>query len=303
MPGDQQSGRNNTDTIPSHNEVERVVYERQDKKIPELPKAEKLKPYDMADLPKGSSKNHLAPNTCLQTGLFGMVQRGKRKLIEQKQIYSFQGVSIFFTGGELDQGDLDVFLHAIHLAAKQQAIGNQDKSALVEFSARSYLKAIGRQPGTSGRKWLFKSIRRLSACLVEVHMANSKYGTGIYGGSLIYDFYYDPENKKFYLRINSDLGDLFRLGWTPLKWKQRLQLKSGLSKWLHGLYSSTDVYPMKVETLQALSRSTCGRLSNFRALLRTALDELVKSKAIVSWQIDKEDKVHIVRDLKNEIED
>lgn len=286
-------------------ETDQVVFEKQDKKIPELPEPDKLKSYDMAELPKGASNNHLAPNTCLQTGLFGMVQRGRRKLIENKQIHSFQGVSIYFTGGELDQGDLDVFLHAIHLAAKQHATRdkNQKKSALIEFSARSYLKAIGRQPGTSGRKWLLNSIRRLSACLVEVHMTNNNYGNSIYGGSLIYDFYYDPSEKKFYLRINSNLGDLLRLGWTPLKWQQRLQLKTGLSKWLHGLYSSTEVYPIKVVTLRTLSRSKCERLSKFRAMLRTALDELVEAKAIESWKIDKEDKVHIFRSQKEEIED
>ncbi len=285
-------------------ETDQVTFEKLDKEIPELPKPGELKAYDMAELPKGASHNHVAPNTCLQTGLFGMVQRGRRKLIENKQIYSFRGVSIYFTGGELDQGDLDVFLHAVHLAAKQHATEdqNQKKSALVEFSAHGYLKAIGRQPGKSGREWLLNSIRRLSACLVEVHMANSQYGSSIYGGSLLYDFYYDPKNKKFYLRINNSLGELFRLGWTPLQWQQRLQLKTGLSKWLHGLYSSTEVYPMKVETLRALSRSKCGRLSKFRALLRAALDELVESRAIELWEIDKEDKVYVVRSQKKEIE-
>ena len=279
------------------------MFEKLDKKIPELPAADELKPYDMAELPKGADKNHLAPNACLQTGLFGMVQRGRRKLIENKRIYSFRGVSIYFTGGELDQGDLDVFLHAVHLAAKQHATGQNTKSGLVEFSARSYLKAIGRQPGTSGRKWLLNSIRRLSACLVEVHLESNQYGSNVYGGSLIYDFYYDSKNKKFYLRINSSLGDLFRPGWTPLKWQQRLQLKTGLSKWLHGLYSSHEIYPMKVETLRVLSRSKCSRLSDFRAKLRGALGELVTAGAIESWEIDQEDKVHVTRPRKPEIED
>ena len=121
----------------------------------------------------------------------------------------------------------------------------------------------------------------------------ARFGS-VYGGSLIYDFYYDPIKKDFYLRINSSLGSLFNLGWTPLKWQQRLELKTGLSKWLHGLYSSTDTYPMKVETLQTLSKSKCGRLSKFRALLKKALNELVEIEAISSWKIDKEDKVHVV---------
>lgn len=281
--------------------ADQVLYEQEDRRsVPELPG--KLEPYDMATLPEGASQNHLAPNACLQTGLFGMVQRGRRRLIEHKKIYSFQGITIHFTGGELDQGDLDVFLQAIHLAAKQHAMGDQRKSALVEFSAHGFLKAIGRSPGKSGREWLLKSIRRLSACVVEVQMANHRYGGNIYGGSLIYDYYYDSRVKKYYFRINNCLGEMFRIGWTPLQWQQRLQLRTGLAKWLHGLYSSMEVYPMRVETLRALSRSRCGRLVDFRRKLKMALDELVKSETIESWEIDQEDKVH-VRSVKRAIED
>lgn len=282
---------------------DQVIYENLDKEIPELPVPERLQNYDMAEFPKGASENYLSPNTCLQTGLFGMVQRGRRRLIEHKKIFSFQGVSIHFTGGEFDQGDLDVFLHAIHIAAKQQAMGNQRKSALVEFSAHSFLKAIGRSPGKSGREWLLKSIRRLSACIVEVQMANHRYGNNIYGGSLIYDYYYDSSKKKYYFRINNCLGEMFRMGWTPLQWQQRLQLRTGLAKWLHGLYSSMKLYPIKVKTLRALSRSRCGRLVDFRRKLKKALDELVETGTIVSWKIDDEDKVHVIRASKKTIHD
>ena len=272
--------------------------EKQNKEIPKLPEPGELEPYDMAELPKGAERNHHIPNACLQTSLFGMVRRGRRKYVEKNKIYSFQGFSIYFTGGELDQGDLDVFLHAIHLAAKQEATGKRKKSALVEFSVRSYLQALGKQPGKSGQNWLLNSMRRLSACLIEVHLVNSeinkRFGS-IYGGSLIYDFYYDPTEKRFYLRINDRLGSLFRLGWTSLQWKQRIQLKTGLSKWLHGLYSSTDAYPMKVVTLQRLSRSKCGRLSDFRKRLRKSLDDLQANGTISCWQIDTEDKVLVTR--------
>lgn len=223
-----------------------------------------------------------------------MVQRGRRKYLEKKQVVSFRGMTVYFTGGELDQGDLDVFLHAVHLAAQQA--DKKLKQGLVKFSVRGYLKELGKKPGKSGQEWLLNSIRRLSACLVEVHFGESqlaRFGS-IYGGSLIYDFYYDPDKKEFYLRVNSSLGSLFNLGWTPLKWQQRLELKTGLSKWLHGLYSSTDIYPMKVATLQTLSRSKCGRLSKFRALLKKSLNELVETGAISSWKIDREDKVHVL---------
>nr|WP_321469269.1 hypothetical protein [uncultured Desulfobulbus sp.] len=85
------------------------------KPIPELPVM--LEPYDTPRLPDAAQKNHVAPNAFLQSAMFGMVQRGHRKYMEKK-IYSFRNVTIFFTGGSLDQGDLDVMLHAVHLAAQ-----------------------------------------------------------------------------------------------------------------------------------------------------------------------------------------
>jgi len=113
-----------------------------------------------------------------------------------------------------------------------QQTGKNPKEGLVKFSIRGYLRALGKKPGKSGQEWLLNAIRRLSACLIEVHFGDSKMpGFGsVYGGSLIYDFYYDPARKDFYLRVNSGLESLFSMGWTPLKWQQRLKLKTGLSK-------------------------------------------------------------------------
>ena len=280
---------------PSVREDKPATRSKEDEKIPELPAADELKPYYMPTLPKGARQKHLAPNICLQSALFGMVRRGCRKYLEQRRIISFSGVTVYFTGGELDQGDLDVFLHAVHLAAQQA--GKNSKEGLVKFSIRGYLKALGKQPGKSGQEWLFNSIRRLCACLIEVHFNGAAIPSlsSIYGGSLIYDFYYDPVGRFFYLRINCGLESLFRMGWTPLQWQQRLQLKTGLSKWLHGLYSSTDTYPMKVETLRMLSRSRCRRLADYRKKLRKSLDELRAIGTIDSWRIDAEDKVLVTR--------
>lgn len=263
--------------------------------FPDLPV--KLTTYDLPKLPEVARQYHIAPNTFVQSALFGMVQRGRRKYLEKKKIVSFRNFAVFFTGGEFDQGDLDVFLHAVHLAARS---GAPHPAGLVEFSVRGFLKELGKHPGKSGQVCLFNSIRRLSACLVEIHFGEDLRQTdlmrlgGIYGGSLIYDFYHDSAKNRFFLRVNSDLGALFKYGWTPLKWKQRLELKLGLSKWLHGLFSSAAVYPIKVENLRVLSRSQCGRLSDFRTKLKESLRELLEAGVIETWKIDQEDKVHVV---------
>lgn len=262
--------------------------------IPKLP--EKLRPYDPVELPSSAQRKHIAPNACLQSALFGMVSKGRRKYLNGRKIVSFKGITISYTGEQLDQGDLDVFIHAIHLTAQKK--GNRRPDGLVHFSVRGFLSAIGRKPGKSGQQWLLKSIRRLSASNMEIRFENSQplYSScSVYGGSLINDYFYDPKNRKYYLRVNPDLGSLFNLGWAQLCWQKRLQLPGNLTKWLHGLYSSIETYPIKVGSLLILSGSGCGRLSDFRRQLKKSFKELTRYGAIKSWKIDCEDKVHVCR--------
>ena len=49
-------------------------------KIPELPVT--LKPYDVPKLPEVARQYHVSPNTFLQSAMFGMVQRGRRKYLD-----------------------------------------------------------------------------------------------------------------------------------------------------------------------------------------------------------------------------
>lgn len=254
---------------------------------------EKLMPYESVELPICAQGKHVAPNACFQSALFGMVARGRRKFLNGRRIISFKKITISYTGEQLDQGDLDVFIHAIHLTA--QVNENRRLDGLVHFSVRGFLSAIGRKPGKSGQQWLLNSIRRLSASNVEIQFEDKHpySSNSIYGGSLINDYFYDPGKQKYYLRVNSSLGSLFDLGWTQLCWQQRLQLSGDLTRWLHGLYSSIETYPIKVSSLLMLSGSSCGRLRKFREQLKKALNELVEIEAIRSWEIDSEDKVHV----------
>ena len=258
--------------------------------IPGLPA--NLDSYGSPELPKVARQSQILPNVLLQSALFGMVQRGRRKYLQREKIASFNNICVYFTGAELDQGDLDVFIHAVHLAS------HSTHPYGVEFTVRGFLKELGKQPGKSGQDWLFTSIRRLSACLVEIHCGNkntvSNMIGGIYGGSLIYDFYHDPEKNKFFLRVNSNLGSMFHLGWAKIAWQKRLQTNTSLAKWLHGLYSSMTQYPLKIDTICLLSRSSCKDTYKFRFLLKKALNELVTIGVLKSWEIAEKDKVHVI---------
>ncbi len=85
-----------------------------------------------------------------------------------------------------------------------------------------------------------------------------------------------------------------RAAWSKFQIKSQKDV-SELTKWLHDLYSSMEVCPMKIGTIRTLSGSKGVRLSKFRGILRRSLDELVATGVIESWVIDKDDNVHICR--------
>lgn len=234
------------------------------------------------------------PNLCLRSALFGVIQRGRRKAVKGELVAAVKGLDIRYTGWRLDQGDFDVLVHALHLASRQQG---KASSGHVQFTAKGFLREIGRKSGKSGRDWLKDSLRRLTASAVEIK-AEFRQGGGTesytYAGSLIDEFYYNARDRTYFLKMNPKLGSLFDSGWTMLQWQQRMLLKTDLAKWLHGFYASHAVpYPMKVATLKHLCGSECNRLSDYRGKLRSALGELIECEVLESWEIDRQDKVHV----------
>ncbi|MFH0781526.1 MAG: plasmid replication initiator TrfA [Pseudomonadota bacterium] len=245
-------------------------------------------------LPDWPENTRGVPNIYLRSALFGVIKRGKRRAIKGVMIGAVRGLTIVYTGWQLDQGDLDVLVQSMHL---YKYYPSPASSPHIRFNVRGFLRSIGRQPGKSGREWLKESLRRLKANALEItteihHTYGSESVT--YAGSLIDEFYYSAQEQIYFLKINPKLAALFNTGWTQLKWQQRLQLKTDLAKWLHGFYAShRDPFPVKVATLKHLCGSICSRLSGFRGNLRAALDELIRVDFLESWMIDPEDKVHI----------
>lgn len=247
-------------------------------------------------LPDWPEKTRGVPNLCLRSALFGVIKRGRRRAVKGELVASVKGLDIRYTGWRLDQGDFDVLAHALHLVSKYQ---QKSTNGYVQFTAKGFLKGIGRKVGKSGREWLKDSFRRLTASAVEIKLEVSDgYGPDsfTYAGSLIDEFYYNAYDQSYFLKVNPKLAKVFDAGWTQLQWQQRLHLKTDLAKWLHGFYSShRNPYPVKVATLMRLCGSECHRLVDYRRGLRTAMGELVRVGAIVAWEIDSDDKIHVNR--------
>lgn len=247
-------------------------------------------------LPDWPDKTRGIPNCYLRSALFGLVRRGKRKAVEGQLVTALKTIDIRYTGWELDQGDFDVLAQTFHLHAHH----NENVSEkYIRFHIKSFLRAIGRQPGKSSRIWLKNSFRRLSATTLEINIESGQNlmdEKNTYAGSLVDEFVYNSEAQTYFLKLNPKLAVLFDAGWTQLQWQQRLQLKSDLAKWLYGFYAShRNPYPMKVKTLKQLCGSESKRLTDYRRNLRLAMAELVEIQAIYSWQIDEADKLHVQR--------
>src|SRR5437764_6673116 len=99
-----------------------------------------------------------APNDILRSALFAAVQGKGRTHIENRLITSVNGIRIKYTGGQLEQSDLDVWEQVLHLA-RQSPLGT-----VCQFKAGSFLKSIGRSRGKANYTWLSLVLSRLTAC-------------------------------------------------------------------------------------------------------------------------------------------
>ncbi len=224
------------------------------------------------------------PNTVLRSALFGAIKRGPRNFQQGREVATIQGVKILFTGPQLDQADLDVWMQCLHLA-RTEGVGCR-----IEFSFHGFLKSIGRANGGKNSEWLLNAFRRLTASVVEI-----TDGKNTYLGPLIHHAKRNEETGYYAIEINPAINALFSdTGWTQVEFDQRMALKrQPLAQWLHGFYSThAKPYPMKVSTLHELCGSETQQMKHFRSELKKALTKLNELSGW-EWQIDSKDLVHI----------
>jgi hypothetical protein len=223
-----------------------------------------------------------APNDILRSALFAAIQGKGRTHIENRLIASVKGICIKYTGGQLEQSDLDVWEQVLHLA-RQSPLGT-----ICQFKAGSFLKSIGRSCGKANYTWLSSVLSRLTACEVRFERPGFTHGRG-----LIASYDIDEQSRLYCVCVDPDMAKLYKAGWSAIDWQQRQALKrKPLALWVHGFYAShAEPLPVKVDTLRRLSGSKDKTLFSFRQKLRRALTELQSIGAVASWKIDSSDLV------------
>lgn len=232
-------------------------------------------------LPLWSNNYRGVPNSVLRSALFPAIQGKGRKYLKRVHLKTHQGIDIHFTGMQLDQSDLDVWEHSLHLA-RQHPLGTN-----CHFSARAFLLDIRRSTGKRDYEWLKDAFGRLAGAVVDI-----THGDLTYFGTLINSGLHRKTQSEshYWLSLNPDIVTLYSSGyWTAINWEQRQELRrKPLALWLHGYYAShTNPYPLKVSTLRDLSGSSTNELRRFKQNLSNALEAVRNTGAIIRWNIKK----------------
>jgi hypothetical protein len=230
--------------------------------------------------PRWPEEKRGTPNSFLRSALFAAVQSKDRVYLEEAILFSQQGISIKFTGKQLNQEDLDVWEAISHLA-RQHPLGNE-----CSFTAYGILKALNLPVGGHQHERLHSAIIRLTACAVEI-----RHEGRVYFGSLIESGVKDEVTSHYTISINKKLNRLFGdNGWTAIDWQQRLLLRrKPLAQALHAYFSSHErPYPVKLATLQELTGSQNKQQSDFKRKVKAALEALIAIGFLASYLIEED---------------
>ena len=237
-------------------------------------------------LPIWGDKVRGVPNAILRSAIFGVIKRGDRTNVKRTEIASYGDVSILFSGTRLDQSDLDVWEHLLHLAS---ICGNGNT---IKFNAHSFLTDIKRDSGRSQYIWLAEVFARLAGAVVEITEGRrTVFGAMISGGAR------DEDKQEYAIKINPEIAKLYYAGgWSRVEWQQRLKLQGKpLALWLHGFYSThRQPFALKTQTLHSLCGSGSKHMNQYRRELRTALRHVGKA---TGWncEIDSADLIQIAK--------
>lgn len=240
-------------------------------------------PANVIRLPIWPEEERRLPNELLRSALFNAKNRhAPREYLKNTDIaVMFEG-RITYRGEELRQDDQTVWFQLIHLA-RESSLGNT-----IEFTPHSFCKAVKWPIKNDSYVRLRECLNRMQATSLSVHSKRLKRGVSL---SMIPIFEWQDEDKntlkKYRVQLPPDLIQLFDdTHYTKITWEQRLSLPTGIATWLHSYYAShREPFPVKLETIQKGSGITTKRQAKIRELIEKALDALVKTGFLHSWEI------------------
>jgi TrfA protein len=256
-------------------------------RIKPIPMVRKMTPLDTMCLqqsfPQWDDDNRGVPNPFVRSGLFSVRNSQTREFLPSLKVPSLSNYQIKYTGQELNQDDLSVWMSLINLTVEQTM------SDSVFFTGYSLVKDLGWSMNSSSYKRAQESISRLKVTGIELIYNNGDDG---YSGSLIREYAWSATDTKgdtkWMVSFEPRIFHLFAQDTTTLlEWEIRKKIgsRATVAQWLHSFYSThRDPLPISISKLYEMSRSD-STLSTFRTTIKRALDRLIEVEFLTSHNI------------------
>ena len=246
-------------------------------------------------LPMWDDENRGVPNPFIRSGLFSVKNTSNREFLQKMRISSLSNYEVTYTGQDLQQDDLSVWMSLINLAR------NQPMSDSILFTGYSLVKDLGWRMHSESYRRAQESIERLKVTGIEISTNNKETA---YSGSLIREYAWTAKdakgNARWMVRFEPRVSALFMDDTTTLlEWETRKKIgtRATLAQWLHSFYSShRDPIPLKVEKLFELCRSG-DSLSSFRRNINNAFKKLVDVEFLTTYSIEN-DTVRVQKKIR-----
>jgi hypothetical protein len=227
------------------------------------------------------------------------VKKGARKRYRNAKLATWEGNELSYTGEQLDQYDLDVFCHLVHIC-RQQGI-EPGKLFHVNAKARSFWGGFGRARGGDTALRFYDSVDRMKATSVKVRVPFGGERVKLFR-SLIESAAQVEGKEQWAVILDPVLIHFFAPGeYSWLDWDARHRLKTQLAQWLQGHVASHDTPPGKPHRDAVTSlHELCGsqsELKRFRFNLRLAMKDLKRLKLVTMWRITDNDALEFTRPM------
>ena len=206
-----------------------------------------------------------APNEVIRSAIFGVVMRGRRKMVSNLPVAGHKDQVFTLTGWRLDQYDCDIWLEVMHMARTSKP------GEYVRFTMHSMLRRLGRTAeGRTNYDWLKARLKGLSETTIAF---DSKTGLATFG-ALIDRFSVDHTTGEAMVRTNPDMRPLWE-SITQLDIEQRRALgQNQLAKSLHAMIASHVTWmPIGLDKLMARVGADFARMRDFKAAMEAVLDD------------------------------
>ena len=222
------------------------------------------------------------PPELARGGVFRLPRRGQRDVYHDQLVVNQPSLQVRYSGDELDQSDLDVFLQILRVLRGKQ-IGEY-----VEVTLNGLVRGTRRSEGGKAIENMKNSLDRLSKAIFQIRFQRKSEWYRINTNLMVW--LHKEETKQNWVKTTPEALDLFRvLAW--LNFEKHVVLNNSMAKALHAYAISHRrgaTHSVRLERLKNLWGYR-GRVSNFRAALRKALNELEESHILADTTITDED--------------